>query len=82
MSEVKRYDMHVCNCSHGPHVDIESTPDGDYVLASDYDNAVAERDELVALVSKLEQDHECEDPEHCRFCVATDNWGPVMGGER
>jgi hypothetical protein len=61
MSEVKRYDVNGMMAGF-----MKESDDGRYVLASDYDNAMAERDELVALVSKLEQDHECEDPEHCR----------------
>jgi hypothetical protein len=43
--------MHLCNCSHGPHVDTESTPDGDYVLASDYD---ALREEVELLREEVE----------------------------
>ena len=39
-------------------------PGGPYVRFEDYDD-------LRALVSRLEFDHECEDPEYCRFCIAT-----------
>lgn len=46
LQNIKRYELNICNCVNGPHIDYENDSDGDWVRF----------DEIEDLLLELEKD--------------------------